>query len=54
MKMDKKKESISKEAIVAEYLTGTIAYRALENKYGVPSRSIWDWVMEYRGRKPSW
>ena len=54
MKMDKKKENISKEAIVAEYLTGTITYRALEAKYGVPSRSICDWVMEYRGRKPSW
>ena len=52
--MDKKKENISKEAIVAEYLTGTITYRALEAKYGVPSRSICDWVMEYQGRKPSW
>ena len=54
MKMDKKKENISKESIVAEYLTGTITYRALEAKYGVPSRSICDWVMEYQGRKPSW
>jgi len=45
--MDKKKENISKEAIVAEYLTGTISYRGLEAKYGIPSRSICDWVMEY-------
>ncbi len=52
--MDKKKENISKEAIVAEYLTGTITYRGLEAKYGIPSRSICDWVMEYQGRKPSW
>jgi len=52
--MDKKKENISKEAIVAEYLTGTISYRGLEAKYGFPSRSICDWVMEYQGRKPSW
>ena len=52
--MDKKKENISKEAIVAEYLTGSISYRGLEAKYGVPSRSICDWVMEYQGRKPSW
>jgi len=52
--MDKKRENISKEAIVAEYLTGTMSYRALEAKYGVPSRSICDWVMEYQGRKPSW
>jgi transposase-like protein len=51
--MDKKK-NISKEAIVAEYLTGTITYRGLEAKYGVPSRSVCDWVMEYQGRKPSW
>lgn len=52
--MDKKKENISKEAIVAEYLTGSISYRGLEAKYGVPSRSICDWVMVYQGRKPSW
>ena len=52
--MDKKKENISKEAIVAEYLTGSISYRGLEAKYGIPSRSICDWVLEYQGRKPSW
>ena len=52
--MDKKKENTSKEAIVVEYLTGSISYRGLEAKYGVPSRSICDWVMEYQGRKPSW
>jgi transposase-like protein len=52
--MDKKNENISKEAIVAEYLTGSISYRGLEAKYGVPSRSICDWVLEYQGRKPSW
>jgi len=52
--MDKKKANISKEAIVAEYLTGTISYRGLEAKYGFPSRSICDWVLEYQGRKPVW
>lgn len=52
--MDKIREKISKEAIVAEYLTGSIIYRGLEAKYGIPSRSICDWVMEYQGRKPSW
>lgn len=51
--MDKKKENISKEAIAVEYLNGSISYRELEAKYGVPSRSICDWVMEYQGRKPS-
>lgn len=50
--MEKKK--ISKEEIVAEYLTGNISYRALEKKYGVPSRSICDWVLKYQGRLPSW
>lgn len=54
MEMDKKKENISKEVIVAEYLTGSITYRGLEAKYGIPSRSICDWVLEYQGRKPSW
>jgi len=54
MKMDKKNENISKEAILAYYLTGTITYRALEAKYGIPSRSICDWVLEYQDRKPSW
>jgi transposase-like protein len=52
--MNKKRTDISKEAIVAEYLTGTISYRGLEAKYGIPSRSICDWVLEYQGRKPSW
>jgi len=52
--MDKKRENISKEAVVAEYLTGTISYRGLEAKYGVPSRSICDWVLEFQGRKPNW
>ena len=50
--MDKKK--ISKEEIIAEYLTVNISYRALGEKYGVPSRSICDWVMKYQGRLPSW
>lgn len=52
--MDKKKRNISKEAIVAEYLTGSISYRGLETKYGIPSRTICDWVMDFQGRKPSW
>jgi len=54
MLMDKKKKIISKEAIVAEYLTGTITYRGLDAKYGIPGRTICDWVMEYRDKKPSW
>jgi transposase-like protein len=52
--MDKKKENISKEAIVAEYLTGSISYRGLEAKYGILSRTICDWVLDFQGRKPSW
>ena len=50
--MDKKE--ISREEIIAEYLTGNISYRALGKKHGVPSRSICDWVMRYQGRLPSW
>ncbi len=50
--MDKKQ--ITREEIIAEYLTGNISYRALGKKYGVPFRSICDWVMKYQGRMPSW
>ena len=50
--MDKKE--INREEIIAEYLTGNISYRALGEKYGVPSRSICDWVMRYQGRLLSW
>lgn len=50
--MDKKE--INREEIIAEYLTGNISYRALGEKYGVPSRNICDWVMKYQGRLPSW
>lgn len=52
--MDEKKGNTSKEAIVAEYLTGSISYRGLEAKYGIPSRTICDWVLDFQGRKPSW
>ena len=48
-----KKKKITKEEIVAEYLTGNITYRALGLKYGIPHRSICDWVLEYQGRKPT-
>jgi len=41
------------EEIVAEYLTGKHTYRELGVKYGIPFRSICDWVLEYQGRKPS-
>jgi transposase-like protein len=49
-----KKEKISKEAIVAEYLTGILSYRGLESKYGIPSRTICDWVLDFQGRKLDW
>lgn len=52
--MNKRRTDISKEAVVAGYLTGTISYRGLEAKYGIPSRSICDWFLEFQGRKPSW
>ena len=45
---------ISKEAIVAEYLTGNLSYRALEAKYQIPSRKICDWVLEHQGRKQTY
>jgi hypothetical protein len=46
--------NVSKEKIVAEYLSGNTTYRALGVKYQIPHRSICDWVMEYQGRKPSY
>jgi hypothetical protein len=44
----RKNEIISKEAIVAEYMTSDITYRELEAKYGYPYASICHWV---NGRK---
>ena len=44
----------TKEAIIAEYLTGDITYRELGIKYNIPYRSICDWVLEYQGRKLSY
>ena len=41
----------TKEEIVAEYLTGNYTYRELGLKYGIPFRSICNWVLDYQGRK---
>jgi len=43
-KMSQKRKT--KEQIVAEYLTGNYTYRELGLKYGIPFRSICDWVLE--------
>lgn len=43
-----------KEKVVSEYLTGNYTYRELGLKYGIPHRTICDWVMEHQGRKLSW
>jgi transposase-like protein len=48
------KVKITREQIVAEYLTGNCTYRELGLKYDIPFRSICDWVLEYQGRKPTW
>lgn len=44
--MDRKKENISKEAIIAEYLTGPISYRGLkantESQAGVSAIGYWN------------
>ena len=44
----------SKSEIVAEYLRGMHSYRSLGLKHDIPSRTIWDWVAEHKGRNPSW
>ncbi len=45
------KNRITREEVVAEYLTGNFTYRALGAKYGLSPRAICDWVLEYQGRK---
>lgn len=47
--MDKK--TIDKEAIIAEYLTGTSTYRKIGSKYGVDFRIVHSWVMKYQGKR---
>jgi transposase-like protein len=38
------------EAIIAEYLTGSIGYRKLGVKHGINFRRIHLWVMKFQGR----
>jgi transposase len=40
---------LEKEAIVAEYLMGSITYRQLGKKYDVDYRIIHSWVMKFKG-----
>jgi len=45
-----------REAIVAEYLTGSISYRNLGIKHGINFRRIYLWVRKFEGKalkKPS-
>lgn len=46
--MDRQK--ISKDAIIAEYLTGGITYRKLQAKYGISFQTIHQWVQVFRGK----
>lgn len=50
-----KKTEIEKEAIIADYLTGTSSYRKLGVKYQIDFRMIHSWVIKYQGKslKPS-
>ena len=50
-----KKTEIEKEAIIAEYLTGTSSYKKLGSKYQIDFRMIHSWVIKYQGKslKPS-
>lgn len=48
-----KKKEIEKEAIIAEYLTGTSSYRKLGSKYQIDFRMIHSWVMKYQGKSLS-
>jgi transposase-like protein len=41
-------KGLNKAAIVQEYLLGEETFKDLEEKYGVPSRTIQSWVRAYR------
>lgn len=43
-------QGITKEAIIAEYLTGDYTYRELGDKYGIDFRKIHSWVSNYKGK----
>jgi transposase-like protein len=45
------KQTIDKEAIIAEYLVGSTTYRKLGIKYGIDFRLVHSWVMKYQGKK---
>lgn len=45
------RQTITKEAIIAEYLAGETTYRALSVKYGYDFRTIYQWVMAFQGKK---
>lgn len=46
--------SITKEEIIAEYLAGGTSFRKLENKYDIAGSTIAGWVLQHRGKLPSW
>jgi transposase-like protein len=45
-----KKTEIEKEAIIAEYLTGTSSFRKLGIKHQIDFRMIHSWVKKYQGK----
>lgn len=45
---------ISREEIIAEYLSGDYTFRELGIKYNIPYRTIAGWVWAYQGRSISW
>lgn len=45
------RQEITKEAIIAEYLSGGITYRQLQTKYGYDFRTIHQWVQSFQGKK---
>ncbi len=49
-----KKNTITQEEIIAEYLAGGTSYRKLEKKYGIPGSTISGWIHKLEGRKISW
>lgn len=42
-------DQITKEKIIAEYLTGGTTYRKLQEKYGYSFKVIQRWVQQYKG-----
>jgi transposase-like protein len=45
------RQTISKEAIIADYLAGETTSRKLSAKYSIKHQTIYEWVLAYQGKR---